>query len=94
MLEFFSVGLLARTLFAPFRQISVGKVQGSLDTQLRAWADRQISRAIGALVRLAVICFGLLATAIMLVVSLALLLLWPFVPVVPFLAVMIAWGIR
>jgi hypothetical protein len=92
MLEFFSVGLLLRSLFAPFRQISVGRVQGSLNTQLRAWADRQVSRGIGAMVRLAVIGFGLLATILMVVVSVVLLVLWPLVPFVPFIVTFVVLG--
>ncbi len=94
VLDFFSVGALLRSLFAPFRQISVGRVRGSLDTQVRAWADRQISRGIGAMVRLVVIMFGLLATLMMVIVAGALLLLWPLVPVVPIIVTVIVTGLR
>lgn len=93
-LEFFSVGMLLRSLFAPFRQISVGRVRGSLDTQVRAWADRQISRGIGAMVRLAVIVFGLLATLLMAIVAVALLVLWPAVPLVPVIVTIIVAGMQ
>lgn len=92
MLDFFSVGLLLKSLFAPFRQISVGRVSGSLDTQLRAWADRQISRAIGAMVRLVVVVFGLIATLVMIIVSVFLLALWPLVPFIPVLVTVIVLG--
>ena len=92
VLDFFSIGLLLGSLFAPFRQISVGRVQGSLDTQLRAWADKQLSRAIGATVRLIVIGAGLLATIMMVVVAIGLLLLWPLVPLVPVIATIVAIG--
>jgi hypothetical protein len=91
-LDFFSVGLLLRTLFSPFKQISVGRVQGSVETQLRAWTDLQISRVIGAMVRLSVIGFGLLATLALCVFALALLVIWPLVPVLPFLALLLAIG--
>jgi hypothetical protein len=94
VLDFFSVGALLRSLFAPFRQISVGRVQGSLNTQMRAWADLQISRAIGAMVRLSVIVFGLIATVLMVIVSVALLLLWPLVPFVPVIVAVIVWVTR
>ncbi len=94
VLEFFSVGMLAGSLFAPFRQISAGKVRGSLDTQMRAWADRQISRGIGAMVRLAVILFGLVATLLMAIVAAALLALWPFVPVMPLVVVFVVTGLQ
>ncbi len=92
VLDFFSVGLLLKSLFAPFRQISVGRVQGSLDTQVRAWADRQISRGIGAMVRLGVILFGLIATVLMVIVAVALLVLWPLVPFVPIIVTVLVVG--
>jgi hypothetical protein len=94
MLEFFSVGLLLKSLFAPFRQISVGRVQGSLNTKMHAWGDRQISRAIGAMVRSGVIAFGLIATVLMVVVGVALLVLWPLVPFVPLIVTVIVMGMH
>ena len=89
VLDFFSIGLLLGSLFAPFRQISVGRVQGSLSVQMRAWADKQLSRAIGAIVRSGVIIFGLGATIVMILVSLGLLVLWPLVPIMPFIFMVI-----
>jgi hypothetical protein len=94
VLDFFSVGLLFKSLFAPFRQISVGRVQGPLDVQIRAWADRQISRAIGAAVRTVVILFGLTAVLLTIIVAVALLLLWPFVPFVPLIATFIVMRVQ
>ena len=51
MADFFSIGLLARTLFSPYRQISAGRVRGPLPVQLRAFADRLFSRVIGGVFR-------------------------------------------
>ena len=56
--DYFSIGLLAKTLFAPFRQISAGKVRGPIGLQWRAFVDRLISRFIGAFVRLILIVVG------------------------------------
>ncbi len=92
MADFFSIGLLLKTLLAPYRQISVSQVNGPLGVKLRAWADLQISRVIGAMIRLIVILFGLAATLLMLVVALALMVIWPFVPVLPVVAGLIAFG--
>ena len=92
VLDFFSIGLLLKTLFSPFRQISVGRVNGPIGVQLRAWADLQISRVIGAMVRLAVILFGLIATLLMVVVAFALLIIWPFIPIAPVIAIIVALG--
>lgn len=94
VLDFFSIGLLFRTLFAPFKQISVGRVQGSVETQLRAWGDLQISRVIGAMVRLAVIAFGLVATLLLAIGGMLLLILWPLVPVLPLLVVLTLIGVN
>lgn len=94
VLDFFSVGLLLKSLFAPFRQISVGSVQGSLSVKLRAWGDKQISRAIGAMVRLTVILFGLLAMLMMCIVSVGLLLLWPLVPAMPIIVFFVVMGMQ
>ena len=94
MVDFFSIGALLKSLFAPYRQLSADKVQGALGVQLRAWADRQISRGIGAMVRLAVIVFGALATIVTAAIALFLLLVWPLLPLLPVIALMIVLGGR
>ena len=91
-MDFFSIGILFKSLFAPFKQLSVGRVQGSVETQLRAWGDLQISRVIGALVRLAVIAFGLVATILLSVVGVLLLFLWPLVPILPLIVIVVLIG--
>jgi len=81
--DFFSIGLLAVTLFSPFRQISAGKVQGSLDVQLRAFADQLISRLIGAIVRFGTILFGLGFIVLQLIFASIVLLGWLVIPILP-----------
>lgn len=56
--DFFSVGLLLKTLFNPFRQISAAPVGGDLSVQLSAFFDKMFSRVIGAVVRSMVIIIG------------------------------------
>lgn len=90
VLQTFSVGLLAKTLFAPFRQISAGGVQGPLNTQVRALGDRLFSRVFGAVIRSFFILFGLVGALLMALVGLVQLLLWPLVPVLPVLGVALA----
>ena len=58
--DFFSVGLLLKTLFNPFRQISAAPVGGDLSVQLSAFFDKMFSRVIGAVVRSMVIIIGIL----------------------------------
>ena len=82
-MDFFSIALLLKTLFQPFRQISAGSVDGSIDAKMRAFADRLISRIIGAVVRTVIIIAGLIAIALHILLGLGLLIGWAFVPLLP-----------
>jgi hypothetical protein len=81
--DYFSIDLLLKTLFSPYRQISAGKVQGALGVQMRAFFDRLISRLIGAMIRLFTILVGVLALAFYAVVGLLILIIWAVVPLLP-----------
>ncbi len=83
ILDYFSLGLLARSLFAPFRQISAGKVNGPLAVQLRAWVDQLISRVIGAVIRSMVLVIGAVTLLLSVTVSGVYLVLWALVPLLP-----------
>lgn len=89
--EFFSMALLVRTLFSPFRQISAGSVRGGLDVQVRAFVDRLVSRFVGFFVRTGVLFAGLVAVTASALFWLLWLLLWPFIPVMP--VIMVVLGI-
>ncbi|CAN5367763.1 hypothetical protein BH10PAT4_BH10PAT4_3210 [soil metagenome] len=81
--DYFSVGLLLTTLFAPFRQISAGSVDGSMSVQLRAFFDKLISRIIGAIVRTFMILFGLVLMVLQIILGAVVLSIWVFVPIFP-----------
>ncbi|MEO5948980.1 MAG: hypothetical protein ABIP74_01125 [Candidatus Saccharimonas sp.] len=88
--DYFSLGLLLRTLFSPFRQISAGKVRGSISDQARAWFDRLISRCVGACVRSVVLLVGLITLAIRVLVGVLQIILWPLIPTIPVIAIVLA----
>lgn len=88
VLKFFSVGQLAGSLFAPFRQISAGRVQGPLNVQLQALGDRIFSRAIGAVVRSMLIVLGLIITVMAAAICVAFVVVWPFLPLAPFVGLL------
>lgn len=90
VLNFFSVPLLLGSLFAPFRQISAGRVQGSLAVQLQAFGDRLFSRFIGAIVRSLLIILGVALVMLIAVISLLVLLVWPCIPFAPLIGVVVA----
>jgi len=88
--DYFSVDLLLRTFFSPFRQISAGRVNGPLNMQMRAFFDRLISRAIGAMVRSVMIIVGLLAMTLHTVIGAVLLVAWGIVPLLPVIGIILA----
>ena len=85
MMDYFSIGLLVRTMFALFRQDGAGSVEGALDVQIKAFFGRLISRAIGAVVRFTVLIFGMISIAISATFHFIVLALWPLVPLLPYI---------
>lgn len=81
--DFFSISLLLRTLFSPFRQISAGSVRGPLGVQLRAFFDRLISRLIGAMVRTAMIIAGCVVLAVQVIFGSLVGVGWLLLPALP-----------
>jgi hypothetical protein len=84
--DWFSIPLLIKTIFAPFRQISANETGGDdIGSRFRAWGDRAFSRCIGAVMRFFMIIFGILALIFVMIISAIRLVLWPiflFLPVV------------
>lgn len=90
--DFFSISLLIRTLFAPYKQISAEQVDGSIDVKIRAFFDKLLSRIIGAVIRLFMVIFGLVALAVQTIISGIILIIWLVLPLVP-IAGLIIWVI-
>jgi hypothetical protein len=91
----FSIPLLLKTLFYPFRMIDADKVHGpSLDDKIRAWFDKAISCLIGGMIRIVVVVVGIIALAVTVVLSALRMALWVALPVLPIivLAGSIIWG--
>lgn len=88
--DFFSIGILASTLFAPFRQISAGQVSGPIGDQIRAFFDRLISRIIGSFVRTFMIIFGLVAMFIQSIFGIIVIMTWPIIPLLPAIGLIMA----
>lgn len=81
--DYFSVDLLVKTLFSPFRQISAQNVNGSINVQLRAFFDKLLSRIIGAIVRTGMILVGAAAILIYSLLGVIGLVVWALVPIFP-----------
>lgn len=87
--DFFSINLMISTLFAPFRQISAGQVNGPIDYQIRAFFDRLISRFIGAFMRLSMIIAGILSIIFQAVFGFITIIVWVLLPVAPVIGLII-----
>ena len=85
--EVFSTADLLKTLFAPYRQTYAGQVKGSIGDHFRAFADRSISRVIGAVVRLLLVLMAVIGSGIVAFVALITLIIWPFLPLMPALSI-------
>lgn len=88
--DYFSIDLLIKTLFSPFRQISAGKVQGPLAIQFRAFVDRLFSRVIGFVVRSIMIAVGSIGIVGSILISLFMIAIWLVMPILPFVGIILA----
>jgi hypothetical protein len=81
----FSAGTLLKTLFAPWKRIQYsGK---SFDAKMQAIVDNLVSRTVGFTVRLLVLIAAVVMIAGSLVLSVAIVIVWPLVPVMILLSV-------
>lgn len=88
--DFFSIDLLIKTLFSPFRQISAGRVDGPLVEQLKAFGDKLLSRIIGAVVRTIVMVVGIMMLAGVSILGVVYLILWLAMPLLPLVGLTLA----
>jgi hypothetical protein len=75
----FSIPILIRTLFAPWKRI-VTYPGESLDAKLRAYGDNMVSRAVGFVVRLLVLTTALTMASLAFICGSIICILWPLVP--------------
>ena len=90
--DFFSMSSLIRTLFKPYRQISAKSASGtaSLDVKFHMFIDRLMSRFIGFMSRLILLLAGALIIIVGGIACLALIILWPFIPLLPIVGIVLA----
>lgn len=82
--DYFSIDLLLKTWFSPFRQIGTsGQAAPGFPEQIKAFFDQLVSRVIGSIVRSIMMVAGAVALIVMVVVGSVELLMWLFVPLFP-----------
>ena len=84
-LDFYSINLILRTLFSPYRQISAESAGGSIGINFRAMIDKLISRVVGFIVRSFVLIFGMIVIIIQTLTGVVIGILWLFIPLLPIL---------
>ena len=82
--NFFSIGLLSRTLFSPWRRLSVSGGKGSKDGFFGALLINTLLRGVGFLARSITILVGVAALFLTIIFSCAFLVAWLFLPVIVF----------
>lgn len=76
--QVFSVQLLLRTLFAPWRRISTSG--RSLDGKIQAAISNGVGRLVGFIVRLAVLLTALFVFVAFVIFGVCSVVLWPLIP--------------
>lgn len=88
--DFFSMRLLVRNLFAPFRQIATEKRDNlPLDARIHAWVDLLISRLVGATIRFFLLIIGTVFLIVRAATGLVVMVLWPLAPLVVAYSIML-----
>ncbi len=89
MMSFLSFGILLRTLFEPWKQITQYAGPGSsFDIKFRVLLDNLFARAFGFVIRSGVLIFGAIATILTALFSLFAAVIWPAIPLLPFIFVL------
>lgn len=79
--EGFSVKVLLRTLFSPWKQtVNIPGPNTPLQVRLQWWIGNQISRFLGFLIRSITLLIALVALSVTTVLGMSLLLAWYFIP--------------
>lgn len=87
--ETFSLGILVKTLFKPWKQMTdIGPKQTGLNGLSKSLVDGFISRLVGFFIRSFVLTAGILYIFLATIFNIALAIIWPTIPLVPILLVL------
>lgn len=87
--SFFSITDLLKTLFAPFRQDAVNVKGAPISLRLQVLGENIISRFLGLLIRGVLIIVGLVVVLLNTALGMVVAVLWPTLPLSPFLAIVL-----
>ena len=88
--DLFSIGILLKTLFAPFRQISASsQINDTFGDKIRAAFDKLFSRIVGTIMRTIMIFIGIIVLLLQVLFSGFRLMIWPLIPLTPLIGLML-----
>ena len=89
-IDTFSLGLLIKTWFAPFRQIdALGVSNASVEVRIKKFFDKLFSRFIGAFLRTIIMVIGVFYISFRAIWGVIMLILWLISPILPIILVVI-----
>lgn len=90
LVDSFSISLLLKTLFAPYKQISAyGSGNESIQAQISDFFDKLLSRVIGMILRLIIMAIGIVVILLGVLFGGIAILIWPLLPVLPFVGIIL-----
>lgn len=87
--DYFSLDLLVKTWFSPFRQIGTEQARGGLSEQFRAFLDQLVSRVIGGVVRTIMMIVGICALVLSAVIGVLMTIVWVVAPLLPIASIVV-----
>ena len=91
--DYFSISLLLKTLFKPFRQISADEQAKGLQGMFQVMLDKLVSCTIGAVVRLFMIVAGVTSLLIVALLGLIRLIIWPLFFFLPLIGIVLMFAV-
>ena len=93
-LEYFSIILLIKTLFSPWRKYVWSYGRGfDFKVYLEAFTSNTISRVLGALLRISLILIGILLEFFVFLVGLTILILWFLWPIILIIILILGFNV-
>ncbi len=90
--NFFSMGLLARTLFSPWRRLTERGGRGTGESWFGAFIINSIMRLVGIIARSVTISAGLIGLLLTFLLAIGFFILWLFLPALVVFMFLAGWG--
>ncbi len=90
--HFFSMQSLLKTLFAPFKQDIGRSNRSGFDALVQSIVNNSVSRIFGFIARSFLLIAGVVCISIVVLTGILMLLIWPIIPVLPVVSIVLAGG--